>query len=79
LSEISCDEVLVEVEHFLHGELDSTRAASLADHLADCGTCMDHAEFARRLKDIVRTKCRSQPPEYLVVRIQTALRREAGE
>ena len=76
LSEISCDEVLAEVEHYLHGELDPTSAAQLAQHLDECGSCLDHAEFARQLKAIVRAKCRSQAPEYLVIRIRQALRSE---
>ncbi|HEX8098954.1 MAG TPA: zf-HC2 domain-containing protein [Actinomycetota bacterium] len=78
MSEISCEEALAEVEHYLHGELDSAAAAELAEHLADCGSCYDRAEFARRLKAVVRSKCQSAAPEYLVVRIQTALRRERG-
>ncbi len=77
MSEISCDEVLVEVEHYLHGELDAVRAEDLAEHLAECGSCLDRAEFARTLKAVVRSKCRSQAPEHLVVRIQQALRTES--
>ena len=77
LSEISCEEVLIEVEHYLHGELDSTRAAHLAEHLAECGSCLDRAEFTRTLKAVIRTKCRCEAPEHLVVRIQQALRTES--
>ena len=78
MSEISCEEALAEVEHYLHGELDSAGAAELAEHLADCRSCFDRAEFARRLKAVIRTKCQSAAPEYLVVRIRTALREESA-
>jgi anti-sigma factor (TIGR02949 family) len=73
---MECDEVLREVEHYIHGELDRERAAQLADHLSACGPCLDRAEFQRRLRDIVREKCRSIPPERLVVRVQQAIRVE---
>jgi mycothiol system anti-sigma-R factor len=77
LSEINCDDVLVEIEHYLHGELDSGKAAHLAEHLAECGPCLDRAEFSRTLKMVIRTKCRSEAPEHLTIRIQEALRRES--
>ncbi|MDP8955843.1 MAG: zf-HC2 domain-containing protein [Actinomycetota bacterium] len=77
MSEISCDEVLVEIEHFLHGELDANSAATLARHLAECEPCLDRAEFTRTLKMVIRTKCRSEAPPHLTVRIQEALRRES--
>ena len=77
LSGISCDEVLAEVEHYLHGELDPNSADQLARHLVECGSCLDRTEFTRKLKSIVRAKCRSQAPEHLVIRIQQALRIES--
>jgi mycothiol system anti-sigma-R factor len=76
LSEISCEEVLTEVEDYLHGELDPDRARVLASHLSTCSPCWERAEFARKLKDIVRVKCRSHTPEHLVVRIRETIRRE---
>jgi len=33
LSEISCEEVLSEIEHYLHGELDQVKSVQLAEHL----------------------------------------------
>ncbi len=77
MSEISCEEVLVEVEDYLHGELDSAKAADLARHLVECESCLDRAEFARTLKAVIQAKCRSQAPQHLVVKIQQALRRES--
>ena len=77
MSEISCEEVLAEVEDYLHGELDPDRARVLAAHLSTCSPCWDRAEFARKLKDVVRMKCRSQvTPEHLVIRIKQTIRRE---
>jgi mycothiol system anti-sigma-R factor len=79
LSEISCDEVLAEIEDYLHGELDPDRTALLAAHLGTCSPCLSRAEFQRKLKDIVRVKCQSQTPEHLVLRIRQTIRREAGQ
>jgi anti-sigma factor (TIGR02949 family) len=73
LSEISCEEVLAEIEHFLHGELDQDQAVRLADHLDTCPPCLERAEFQRKLKDVVRTKCRSEAPKHLVWRVRQAI------
>jgi anti-sigma factor (TIGR02949 family) len=74
LSEISCEEVLSEIEHYLHGELEQGSSARLAEHLADCPPCFERAEFRRRLKEIVRSKCQSQAPEHLAWRVRMAIR-----
>jgi mycothiol system anti-sigma-R factor len=76
LSEISCEEVLHEVELYIDGELDADRTVQLADHLGSCGPCMQHAAFQSRLKEIVRRKCRSATPDYLAVRVRLMIRSE---
>jgi anti-sigma factor (TIGR02949 family) len=76
---MDCDDVLHEIEHYLHGELDAERSQHLAEHLAGCSPCFDRAEFQRKLKDIVRTKCRSNAPEHLVVKVRMAIRSERRE
>jgi anti-sigma factor (TIGR02949 family) len=76
LSEISCEEVLEEIEHFLHGELDPARARRLGEHLGTCPPCFDRSEFQRRLKEIVRYKCRSEAPQALAWRIREAIQLE---
>jgi mycothiol system anti-sigma-R factor len=76
LSEISCDEVLAQIELFIDGELDPDRAAHLADHLETCTPCQYRAVFQLKLKEVLRMKCRSEAPEHVVVRIQTMIRTE---
>jgi anti-sigma factor (TIGR02949 family) len=76
LSEISCEEVLAEVEHFLHGELDPDEAARLSSHLDTCPPCFERAEFQRKLKAIVKFKCRSDAPTHLVWRVREAIHLE---
>lgn len=76
MSEINCQEVLMEIEHYLHGALEPERSAELAAHLNECGTCLDRAEFQRKLREIVRAKCRSEPPEHLIWRVRESIRIE---
>ena len=76
MSKISCEEVLVEIEDFLHGELDPPRAVQLADHLVTCLPCFERAEFQRKPKEIVRSKCHSEAPDHLVWRVRMAIRTE---
>ena len=77
MSEISCDEVLHEIEHYLHGELGQQQSSRLATHLEGCGPCFERAEFQRKLKEIVREKCRAHAtPAHLMVRVQRAIRLE---
>lgn len=77
MSETSCDEVLSQVEHYLHGELDPASSALLVEHLDACSPCLQRAEFQRRLREIVKAKCRrAHTPEDLASRIRATLRSE---
>ncbi len=78
MSEISCEEVLREIEHYLHGELDPVGSAHLVAHLGECTPCMEQAEFQRQLKAIVRSKCRSEEaPAHLLVRVRETIRMDS--
>ena len=73
--DVSCEEVLHELEHFIDGELDESRSSTLARHLADCGPCLGRADFQRRLKELVREKCCSkEASEHLVDRVRSVIR-----
>jgi anti-sigma factor (TIGR02949 family) len=74
LSGTDCDDVLRDIEHYLHGELDPERHAALKAHLQGCSPCFHRAEFQRKLKEIVRSKCRSEAPATLVERVRMSLR-----
>jgi len=81
LYEISCEEVLHEIEHFIDGELDPSRSAHLAQHIAGCGSCLGRADFQRRLKEIVRSKCEyaHTAPEHLLGKVRRAIELEQTE
>ena len=76
MNELSdCDAVLEEIQLYIDGEMSSERASLLEDHLRSCDPCMQRAEFQAKLRDVVRSKCRLQAPDHLVVRIRQIIRR----
>jgi mycothiol system anti-sigma-R factor len=77
LSEISCDEVLDQIELYIDGELDPMVGTHLAEHLGSCSPCLRRAEFQAKLKEILRRKCvTTDIPDRLVIRIQAIIRSE---
>ncbi len=78
MSEISCEEVLKEIELYVDGELDRPRSLQLAQHLRECTSCLDHADFRRGLKDAVRSKWGTEMPEHLMERIRQSIRPSEG-
>jgi anti-sigma factor (TIGR02949 family) len=70
---IDCEEVLRSIERFLDGELSEDVRADVAEHLGRCGPCMDRAEFRRRLKALLASRCRSEAPEELFARVRALL------
>jgi anti-sigma factor (TIGR02949 family) len=79
LSEISCDQILQEIELYIDGELDADHTTVFASHLASCTPCLEHASFQAKLKEILRSKCRLHMPEHVEVRIRTMIRIERFE
>jgi len=68
-----CDDLLHELEHFLHGELTPERQAKLRDHLEDCPPCLETADFQVQLRKLVAKRCTEQVPETLRLRIEVLL------
>jgi anti-sigma factor (TIGR02949 family) len=76
LSEISCNEVLAEIQAFVDGELPADRSVDLAEHLIECSPCLDRADFQRKLKEILRTKCGPSTdscPEHVTLRVRSTI------
>ncbi|MGE5459428.1 MAG: mycothiol system anti-sigma-R factor [Solirubrobacterales bacterium] len=66
-----CRQVLEQVELYLDGELGSDLRARIDEHLEKCPPCMDHSDFQRHLKELLRAKCGcDQVPEDLFERIR---------
>ena len=70
----NCRETLREIERFLDGEMEVDVRALLERHLEECPPCMRHAEFNRRFKLMIGTKCSGEPvPPDLLVRIRVMI------
>ena len=68
-----CDDLLQELEHYLHGELTPDRQVKLQGHLEDCPPCLETADFQVQLRKLVAKRCTEQVPETLRLRIEVLL------
>lgn len=70
-----CDKVIRELELYLDGETVESVESLIARHLQDCPPCLDRAEFERRLRAVIASKCTDCAPPYLheqiVIRLQS--------
>jgi mycothiol system anti-sigma-R factor len=59
--------VLKQIELYLDGELVGFEHVEIERHLGGCSPCMGHAEFQRKLKDMLKDKCgcHDVPPELV--------------
>ena len=71
---IDCQQALKQIELFLDGELDPSLHAEVRQHLGACGSCTDHSEFQRHLKELLKAKCGcDQVPAHLVEQVSRLL------
>ena len=69
-----CQKVLEQIELYLDGELDGSQRVVIHAHLEGCSPCMDHSEFQRHLKELLRSRCGCDDvPSDLLERIRSAL------
>jgi mycothiol system anti-sigma-R factor len=75
LSPIDCEQVLIQIELYLDGELESSLRVEMDRHLGACGPCGDRSDFKAHLRDLLKDKCgcREIPPQ-LLERVEAALR-----
>lgn len=74
-SEANCREILRQLYLYLDGEVAGGDCAVIERHLSSCSPCMQHAEFERAVKEVVRRKCGSErAPAELVDRLRDQLR-----
>jgi len=74
LSPTDCEHVLRQIELYLDGELVGLQRVEIEQHLGDCDPCTGHADFQRKLKEMLRAKCGCDevPPE-LIERVRSML------
>ncbi len=70
-----CEQVLRDLDAYLDGELAPARARDMESHLGECSPCGDRGEFARKLREVVRSKCggHADLPAGLDARIRRTL------
>jgi anti-sigma factor (TIGR02949 family) len=68
-----CDDLLHELEHFLHGELTPDRRAQVEAHLEECPPCLETADFQDQLRRLVAKRCFEEVPAELRSRIASLL------
>ena len=67
MSPTDCQHVLRQIELYLDGELVGFDRVEIERHLGGCDPCTGHADFQRKLKEMLRAKCgcNDVPPELL--------------
>ena len=79
MSPIDCEHVLQQIELYLDGELEASLRIEIHQHLTGCHPCMDHSEFQRRLKTLLRSACGcDEVPPHVLERIRAALTESPG-
>lgn len=74
MSPIDCDEVLKQIELYLDGELDPAAYAEVGQHLGACGPCLDHSEFKRHLRELLKAKCGcGEVPPHVMEKVRYTL------
>lgn len=63
--EISCEEVIEQLFHYLDREVDEDVGERIRHHLARCRDCFSRAEFEHRLRERVREASEARAPERL--------------
>jgi mycothiol system anti-sigma-R factor len=78
--EVPCDEVLHKVFLFLDSECDQLSRTHIAQHLDECGPCLQYFGIEREIKALIHRKCGGDPaPEGLRERVRIRLRLVAVE
>jgi mycothiol system anti-sigma-R factor len=72
--ETPCSEVLALVYDFLDGEATDEDRARIAQHLDECGPCLQQYGLEQAVKALVHRSCACRAPESLRVQIVTRIR-----
>lgn len=68
-----CNEVLERLQTYLDHECPDDVEAVVEAHLRLCPPCMDRADFERRIRAMVASRCRDAAPDGLVDAIKARL------
>jgi len=77
LSPTECEHVLKQIELYLDGELVGSLHVEIERHLGGCHPCSGHADFQRKLKEVLRSKCGCREvPADVLERVRSLLERQ---
>ena len=68
-----CDALLEQMQTYLDGECPGDVEAAVAMHLEACPPCLDRADFERKVRALIASKCRDVPPAGLMDSIRARL------
>lgn len=68
-----CDALLERLETYLDGECPSDVEGDIAAHLEECPPCLDRADFERKVRHLVATRCKEGAPAGLMDSIRSRL------
>lgn len=79
-AETDCRQVLERLYLYIDGEIAGEDCVSLEAHLKCCPPCMDHVDFEKNLKEVVRRKCSegAAPPE-LANKLKAQIQKMLGD
>lgn len=72
--ETPCSEVLEKLYLFLDNECDEVCRSKLAQHLEECGPCLEEYGVEEKIKGLLARTCREHAPERLRARLHSELR-----
>lgn len=70
---IRCEEALEKLWEYLDRETEGEDHVNVEQHLRTCRDCCSREEFAKRLRERIRTACDKKAPDELARRIQRLL------
>jgi anti-sigma factor (TIGR02949 family) len=68
-----CDALLERLEIYLDGECPRDMESQIAAHLQECPPCLDRADFERKVRQLVASRCRDAAPSGLMDAIRARL------
>ena len=77
MKHLTCKEVVAKIYLCLDRELPEDELAELSSHIDRCAGCLERFGVEQEFKELIRHRCRESAPEELVIKIRTALEREA--
>lgn len=73
-----CGDAQDQLYQYLDSELDEETAASIRQHLDECGGCLESFDFERRLKGVIRKHLSEDMPVDLESRVKALIRQETA-